>query len=53
MGRNITASHYVDVNLAVRQEPQQRERDRRREGELPGASGSGGRGRQYVEFVQD
>lgn len=31
VGRSITASHYADVNLAVRQEPQQRERDAGRE----------------------
>lgn len=31
VGRSITASHYADVNLAVRQEPQQRERDEGRE----------------------
>lgn len=31
VGRNITASHYADVNLAVRQEPQQKERDEGRE----------------------
>lgn len=48
----------ADVNLAVRQQPKEK-RERYRE-EIQGASeqearasGSGGRGRQYVEFVQD
>lgn len=32
MGRNTTASHYADVNLAVSEEPKQKEKDAGRKG---------------------